>query len=230
MGHAFLREEGIILKTIPFRDYDLILVIFTAQAGLIKVFCKGARSKKRGIEGVCNPLTGVEVIYVEGKGELFSCHEISLRESYRQLRESFSAIEAACELLRAIEVSQLVGKSVPRLYESLVRYLKKIQTTPVPWGLVSSFYLKILFHEGLLSIPFNCAVCGENIFDTCFEYNSEWFCSNHCSQKGTSWDFYELKMLYELVSSLRLDLICSLDIPESFKNKVEKLFYHLVRM
>src|SRR5437016_2934336 len=102
LQQPFQCVEGIILKVIPFGDYDQILSLFTAEAGLIKLIFKGSRSRRRGLQGVCIPLTVVQVVYKEKNSELFSCHEMTLVEPYRFLRTDLAQLQAACDMLNAI--------------------------------------------------------------------------------------------------------------------------------
>ena len=107
MSQVFQCTEGVILRVIPFRDYDQILSLFTSDAGLIKVIYKGSRSKRRRGQGLYMPLTQVEVIYCEKQGEIFSCHEMVCIESFTFLRKELVFLEVACDLLQVILTSQL---------------------------------------------------------------------------------------------------------------------------
>ncbi len=57
-------------------------------------------------------------------------------------------------MIQAINKSQVVGRSAPLLYQLMVYYLDKISFVEDPWILDASFKLKILNHEGLLSLDF----------------------------------------------------------------------------
>jgi DNA repair protein RecO (recombination protein O) len=150
MVQELLCTEGMILRAASFRDYDQILTLFTPDRGILKLFCKGNK-KKRRLQGAYMPLTRVEVVYKEKNSDLFACEDVALLQSYHSLRENLPALQAACDFLQALYQSQVVGKEAPQLYNLLTFYLDKLNQIPDPWILALSFRLKILKHEGLLS-------------------------------------------------------------------------------
>lgn len=140
--------EGIILHTVPYGNDDQILTLFTSDSGVIKLFCKRGKKKWHRY----TPLMLVEVTCREKKSELLACEEIHLIQSYSNLRNEFSRLQAGCDLIRAIYVSQLMGKSAPLLYQLLIYYLDKLADVCHPELLVASFRLKVLKHEGVLAL------------------------------------------------------------------------------
>lgn len=217
--------EGIILRVIPFRDYDQIVSLFTPEAGLIKVLCKGSRNtkRKRG-KGACMPLTQVEVSYREKKGEIFGCDELICIEMFPFLRKDLCFLEVACDLLQVILDSQFMGKSAPQLYSLLCYYLKKIPQTANPWLLAASFRLKLLKHDGLVGFPFHCSECGKCLDHEAFVRGSEGWCKTHHLGRSQSWDSTELKTLYCLADSQSFKEICLLDIQPRLQNKIAAFF------
>lgn len=148
-------SEGIILHTVPYRNYDQIMTVFTEDRGVIKLFCKKGASQSRRY----TPLTKVEFAYRERVSELWSCEELSLLDSYLSLRNRFAHLEAGCRLIQAVYKSQGIGKEAPLLYRLLLYYLDKIPEPEDPFVLVASFKLKLLVHEGL----FNLDAPGESL-------------------------------------------------------------------
>ncbi|WP_068467159.1 DNA repair protein RecO [Candidatus Protochlamydia phocaeensis] len=224
MSESFQRTEGIILRTIPFRDYDQILVLFTQDAGLIKLLYKGSRSKKRGVQGICMPLTRVEVIFKEKKGEIFSCQEISLLDSYRPLRQQLSSLEAGCELLQVLYATQWVGKPSPQLYALLKYYLEKIPAIPYPAILTTSFRLKLLKHEGLLTFPLRCSHCQQPLVSQAYSYQSDLFCLQHHVPGSLYLQQKELDVLYKLMDCKTFQDLTQVLLPADFKAKMEIFF------
>lgn len=229
MTQNFLKEEGIILKVIPFRDYDVILVVFTANAGVIKLLVKGARSGKKGLQSICSPLIGIETVYLEKRGEIFSTHEISLKESYNSLKENLLSIQVACEMLRAIEKSQMVGKPSPKLYKSLQVFLRNIPFVKQPELLLGSFLLKILMHEGLLTLPLHCFECGQELFYSAYQTQIHWLCEKHRESAAIFWPTEELHLFYYLASLIRLHEMVDIDPQPTFFHKLIHYFEQVIR-
>jgi DNA repair protein RecO len=147
-----LRTEGVIVSAFAFKDYDRIITLFTPEAGLIKLVVKGAFSAKQGKGNSTAPLTHVETIYTEGRGELCSCREINVLNHFLGLRQQLLTLQAACNILQAIAATQQPGKSSPGLYQLLIAYLYQLQTATDPRAITASFQLKTLRHEGILNL------------------------------------------------------------------------------
>lgn len=143
--------EAIVLQSIPYRDYDQILTVFSQGHGMVKLIHKQARRNKQGRNQAIFPLTCAEFSYSEGRGEMGICHDIAILDHYLPLREKLSSLEAACEILRAIQKSQHPGISSPMLYQLLKSYLEKIGECDNSSSFSASFHLKILIHDGLLN-------------------------------------------------------------------------------
>lgn len=143
------RSEGIVLQTLKYQDYDQIATVFTIEDGLLKFFIKGAYRAQSGKS--TSPLTRAEFVYFQGKSSLYSCKEVSLLNTYLNLRNNFAHLETGIDLIKAVLESQMENKPAPELYKLLIMYLEKIPFIPDPWVLSASFHLKILKHEGLLS-------------------------------------------------------------------------------
>lgn len=229
MSQAFQHTEGIILRAIPFRDHDQILSLFTPDAGMIKVLCKGSRNKRRGIQGLCIPLTKVEVVYREKRGEIFSCQELTPVDSLSFLRKELIYLEVACDLLQVIIASQLMGKAAPQLYVLLSIYLKKIPQTFNPWILAASFRLKLLKHDGLAVFPFICSDCQQFLQTAAYTQESEGWCVNHQPVGSQAWEQNELQQLYRLACCQNYREICADEISFSLQNKVAHFFDECVK-
>lgn len=223
MPQIFQTTEAIVLRVIPFRDYDQILFLFT-ERGLIKVIEKGGRSKSRGKQGLCTPLTRVEVIYSEKQGEIFNCHEMTLLDAFSFLRKELLFLEVACDLVQAILASQLIGKEAPRLYALLLLYLKKIPQTACPWILASSFRLKLLKHDGLTSFPFPCFECRRILEEEAFIRGDECWCAHHRPSGSQAWAAMELQMLYQLATCQNYREISQHDISQRMQNQIRIFF------
>jgi DNA repair protein RecO (recombination protein O) len=143
------RAEGIILQTLKYQDYDQIATVFTMDHGILKFFVKGAYRSQNGKN--TSPLARAEFIYTQGKSTLYNCKEVSLLNTYLNLRNNLTHLEAGIDLLKAVLESQMESKPAPELYKLLIMYLEKIPVIPDPWVLAASFLLKILRHDGLLA-------------------------------------------------------------------------------
>lgn len=227
VSSEFHTAEGIVVKVIPFRDYDQILAIFTREAGMIKVLQKGSRSKKRGVRGVqglCMPLTRVEIVYKEKKGEIFSCHELAHLGSYQALRHELSHLNAACDLLQVVYQTQLVGKPAPQLFALLKLYLDKMPFISSPCLLTTSFRLKLLKHEGVSTCPLACSYCLYPLLKEAFVYQGEVYCKDHQLRGSYSLQEIELGVLYKLMVCQSYQELAQTELFPQTKAKFERYF------
>ena len=224
MSQVFQHSEGIILRVIPFRDYDNILSLLTPDAGLIKLIYHGSRSKSRGMQGLCIPLTKVEAVYREKASEIFVCEEMRLIESFSNLRQELHHLEVACDLLHVVASSQLVGKSAPALYALLSFFLQKIPLTLFPLALAVSFRLKLLKHDGILAFPFICPACGQELLSEAYPYADEVWCESHRHVGSKTWGQMELKQLYRLAEAQSFQGIQSEKVSPELYQQVSSFF------
>lgn len=217
------RTEGIIVNALTYQDYDRIISVFTPEEGLIKFFFKGAISTKKGGPATTSPLTVVELIYTKGKSELLPCREISILNPHLALRQNLPTLQAACELLHIINVTQLPGKPSPDLYHLLLTFLNKLPTAHDPATLSASFRLKTLRHEGLWRDYTKCDLCHHELED-CFIMHNEVFCHRHSPPHALQLSPSERDILQLLGFSRDLPLLTSLPMTESLSSKIRQLF------
>lgn len=217
------RTEGIILQTIHFRDYDQIVTLFTADYGLIKTIVLGANRPKSKI--FLEPLVQAEWILFQRKSELFRCQELSIRNRHLNLRNHFSSLTAACDLLKLVESTQLPCKPDPELYQLLLRYLNRIPNASDPLALAASFQLKILQHEGLLRFSDTCSTCQRPL--TLFYFHDgELYCDQHVPLKKEGFSFEEIGILFQLATSRSMEFLLKQQLPPGLYEKIGKNHLH----
>lgn len=220
------RTEGVVLQANNFQDYDQILTIFTLDEGLIKLIVKGANHLKRRGGITTSPLTQLEVEYAKGKSEILKCKSLSVLNSNLKLRDNLSALEAGCEIIRAIQISQQPNISAPDLYHLLNSYLEKIPTMPNPAILSASFYLKVLRHDGLLGITPNDGVCSVCSAPLAMHYVSsgECFCRAHAPSGTLSFDQEEINLIVLLAYCRSFNQLSDILISSDNFAKIQSLF------
>lgn len=222
-----LKAEGIILHTLPFKDYDILVTVFTHEHGVMKFIYKGGQSRRRNKGGVASPLTRAEFVFKKTTNELIPLYELSILESNFSLRSNLKVLETSCQWLKLIKQTQMPGKPCNSLYRFLLTYLKALPKSEQINSLIASFQLKLLRHEGLIEISTNCSKCLSPIQKT-FHQESETFCHQHSTPKSTEFSQTEAHTLYQLTYSKTLKKIESIVISEAFKDKVSHLFNHTI--
>lgn len=219
-----LKTEGIVIQAIPFRNYDCILTLFTPVEGLVKFFFRGAYSAKKNMgSGTTTPLSVVEIVYTKGRGDLYSCIEISVINHNLALRHNLTILEAGCEMLQAISTTQQPGKSAPELYQLLLMYLNKLPLVLTPQVIISSFRLKLLRYEGMLALLSHCCVCATALNDT-WVHGSEAFCLSHTPSEALSLTTEERGLIELLAFGRDFTQFSDLKISALLSKKIHRLF------
>ena len=212
--------EGLVLRVIPFREDDRILSLFTQEAGMIKAIDKGVRRRSH----TWMPLTKVEIVYRESKGEIFTCCDMTLVDPLPLLRTQLPQLQAGCDMVDALLTSQMMGKAAPALYALLCCYLEKIAHAPDPWALAISFRVKLLRHDGWVALPFRCGLCGEFLEETAYLRQAESWCPIHRPTDSTGWDKSVLETLYRLALSQSYREICETPVSLALQERVIQWF------
>lgn len=218
--------EGLIIKTIPYRESDHILTVFSKEQGLISLFCK---KKNRPNVSFISPLVQAEFVLRQGKGELYLCEEISLIDSFLKIREKIESFEAAFQILRLILDSQFPHKSAPQLYELLIRYFQEIPLSAYPQTLSASFSAKVLRHEGLFGLNLVCATCQTPLETCCYAHQGESFCQIHEILPSIIMQKEELETLLFLAFCRNLNELSTQSISLSLYKKTLEFFYQSIR-
>ncbi len=143
------RAEGIVLKTLNYKEKDRICTVFTKEHGVVALLVKGASTPARS--SLSTPFCEAEWIYVKGRGDLYRVNDASLIDTHADLRSSFAHLQAAGEMAAVLLHSQFPAKQAPQLYAIFSRFLKQLPTFSNPTTLLTAFYLKLLHHEGVLN-------------------------------------------------------------------------------
>lgn len=222
-----MHVEGIVLKAVPFKEYDKIITLFTLQEGLLSLFVRGSKRTSLQVAALTTPLTAAEYLYSPGKSSLGRFQEGSLLNQHFQLRESLSFLEAADQLSKAICASQWPGKPAPHLYFLFRTFLEKLPSTSSPSSLVASFFLKILKHDGVLQDHSFCSLCQSPLHDG-FRIGGERFCRTDAPSEALFFSSAEEKSLSFLTHSRSLATLASFGVDNDFFKKLSLLFYQAI--
>ncbi|HET9324639.1 MAG TPA: DNA repair protein RecO [Gaiellaceae bacterium] len=158
--------EAIVLRSLRFGEADRVLHLYTLDRGRVGAVAKGIRRTTSRFGGRLEPLSHVELVLHEGRGELQTVTGVELirshsasRESHYRLSVGFVALEAMLRLFPEQEAND-------RAFGALARFLDLLDETapqdarPALEPLVLAFQLKLLWLAGYLPHLTSCAECG----------------------------------------------------------------------
>lgn len=137
------RVEGIVLKSLEYKERHRIITLFTLEAGIMSLIVKGL--------GLTSPFCQAEYLYLKGKSDLYRFQDGTLVDAHLELRNELKTLQAAGEMAQAVLRSQMPGKPAPQLYSLLISCLKQLPSFADPSSLIAAFHLKLLSHEGVIA-------------------------------------------------------------------------------
>lgn len=221
-----LSDEAIVLKSSPFQETHQMVTLFTQEHGLFRALGTYSRSSKSALFGMLTPLNQIEVVFRPTRGSLVKVQSASLINAHTPLRSSYERLDHACKMLNCVSNSQFPNKPTPELYQLLRGYLGIMAEAQSPEAILASLQLKLLRHEGLLSVTNKCPLCGNEPEEIAFDEGktvcASHFTSGHLNQEETSY-------FYALALATSTKLLKEIEPPESLLPKVTSLFETLMR-
>ena len=165
IGRTFT-TEAFVLRSLRFSEADRILHLYTEDRGRVGAIAKGVRKTRSRFGGRLEPLSHVELVLHEGRGELQTVTGATLVRSHHAIRDD--ARRSAIGLIGAEAVLRLFPEQErnDRVFVAITRFLDLLDETNGgslrveldPLGL--AFQLKLLWLSGYLPHVGSCAECG----------------------------------------------------------------------
>lgn len=218
--------EAIVLRSIEYKERQRIITLFTPTCGLISLIIKGITSKKPHLLSLTTPFSQAEFHFVRGKSDLFYFRDGSLIDEHLLLRSQWHHLDAGSKLLKALLRTQLPGKAAPALYQLSLTYLKQIPFFPHPAPLISSFFLKLLAHEGHLHIGQNCLICQAPASHL---HRGETLCKTHVVHPSYYFNEDQWKILFILQNARSFSMIKDLPQDSLLMDQIAAYFDERIR-
>lgn len=127
-SHIPRNIEGIVLRSYPLRESDLILRVMTRDLGKLSLLARGAKRSKRRFGGTPEIFEMGSFEIRQGRGSLpllsgFRCQHISLR--IRESLEKFSCAALICESFDLL-IQEDQAENGPELFHALFQSLADI--------------------------------------------------------------------------------------------------------
>jgi DNA repair protein RecO (recombination protein O) len=156
---ALYHDRGVVLRTYKLGEADRIVSILTRGHGKVRAVAKGVRKTKSRFGGRLEPVSHVDLLLYEGRGELDIVSQAETLDAFRPLRDDLDRLGRAVSLLEAADQLALEREANLRLYEMLVGALRTLATRDAPL-VVPGFLLKALALEGYRPQVEACVACG----------------------------------------------------------------------
>jgi len=220
---ALNKAEGITLFSSSLKEKSRIIRVYTLERGLLSFVTNYISRKNSAMISFCSPCTYSEIIYMDKDRDLLNVKEITIKNLYLPLRDSFEKLEAAICIAKSTLTSQQENKPNSTLFNLIERFLTKISNAQNPLAYACSFQLKLLILEGLFDLSFKCSICNSSAK---IISRGECFCSKH-SYDGITFEEGELKKLFQLSTAKKFSDIDKAQVEKSLKQKIQGLFLQI---
>jgi len=166
MAGRTYKTEAIVLRSLRFSEADRILHLYSEERGRIGAIAKGVRKTKSRFGARLEPLSHVELLLHEGRGELQTITGVELLHPHRASREHPYRLNVGLIGAEAMLRLHAEPEPSPRAFQALARFLDALDEAPLGESrpaldpLVLAFQLKLLWLAGYLPHLTSCVECG----------------------------------------------------------------------
>ena len=169
MSSRTLTTEAVVLRSIRFAEADCVLHLYTLAKGRVGAIAKGVRKTRSRFGARLEPLSHVELLLHEGRGDLHTVRGAQLVRSHDRSRTDPYRLAVGHIGLEAVLRLFVEEEAQPPAFHALTRFLDllddveaELPAQPALEPLVLSFQLKLLWLSGYLPHLASCAACGES--------------------------------------------------------------------
>ncbi len=210
--------EGIIVSETSYGETSKIINVITKEKGLIGIMAKGCKNIKSPLRSVTSKLTyGTFIIYYK-EGKLSTLKEVSIINSFKNLKKDITGISYAAYILELSEGVIKQSKNT-KIFDLLVEALTKIDEGFDPLVIMNILELKYLDFLGVMPVLDGCAMCGnKHGIVTLSSYRGGYVCDKcYTNEKMVSEKTIKLIRMFYYVD---ISKISKLDISRESKNEI----------
>ena len=213
-----IEVEGIIVGETSYGETSKIINVITKEKGLIGIMAKGCKSIKSPLRSVTSKLTyGTFIIYYK-EGKLSTLKEVSVINSFKNVKKDISSISYAAYILELSEGVIKQSKNT-KIFDLLIESLIKIDEGFDPLVIMNILELKYLDFLGVMPILDGCAICGnKHGIVTLSSYRGGYVCDKcYTNEKKVSEKTIKLIRMFYYVD---ISKITKIDISRQSKNEI----------
>lgn len=171
---------GMVLREIPYKEKDKLIVVFTLELGKILVKVRGVQSIKSKLASACIPHTLLNLELNNSKNT-YTLTGFDIIDSFEQLNldvNKFYCQEVFLELTESLLIDK---ESNERWFFNLINYYKELCYSDIDCRvLLIKFVSDFLIEEGLdINLEKRCKICGKVSSQYVFSFRTlSLICSN----------------------------------------------------
>ncbi|MCC3863274.1 DNA repair protein RecO [Terrisporobacter petrolearius] len=161
---VILNTQGIVLKSVTYKENDLILTIYTRKLGKIAAIARGAKKSKSSLLS-SSQIFAYSNFTLKKEGNMYRVTQSEIIKSFYNLSYNFEAFSYATHILKLLDNFVIDNQPNNRLFISLAQTLYLFCEENIDMEYVSlCFELKFLDYVGFKPIVNKCVSCNNNNF------------------------------------------------------------------
>jgi DNA repair protein RecO (recombination protein O) len=159
--------EAVVLRSLRLGEADRVLHVYTRERGRIGAVAKGVRRTRSRFGARLEPLSHVELVLHQGRGELQTVTGVDLVRSHHAAREDSYRLgvglvgaEAMLRLFTETEANERAFNALTRFLDLVDLLPSRAPERPALDPLALAFQLKLLWLSGYGPHLGSCAECG----------------------------------------------------------------------
>ncbi|TDQ41730.1 DNA repair protein RecO [Aureibacillus halotolerans] len=215
--------EGVVLKSIPYGETNLICTLFTKENGKIAVMVRGARKTKSSLRAVAHLFTH-GLFLIQGERGMGTLRQGETVTSFRTLREDLEKTACAACMVDLTDRLTEDRQPDPFLFELLLRSLGAIDEGKDPLVLLSIYEIKLMRLAGISPMFDQCVGCAREGDAVAFSMHEGGIVCRSCAMQSTYAEAFHpsaLKLL-RLFSSFDLNRLGNINVSFEVKKDLQR--------
>ncbi len=162
-----VKTEGIVLKSMDFRETSRIATFFTRDHGKVKGVLKGIRRDPGKFGSSLEKFSLNDIVYYQYRhSDLHLVSHCDMKDYYAGFRQDLERMTAASYAAELIDALMPAEECNGKIYDLVRVFLRSLQTAPDISKLVHTFQIKILSLSGFQPHLEACVRCSQDVHET----------------------------------------------------------------
>ena len=166
------RADSLVLKNSPLGEADLMVLLFTREAGKIRAVAKGARRSTAKLVGHLEPLTVSRLALSRGRG-LDVISQAETLENFSELKTNLTGVTKGLQVAELVDGFGSEASPNEPLYYLALSTLAALGRSPDDELRLLHFQLHLLSVSGLLPELQHCVECRREIEPERHRYSAD---------------------------------------------------------
>ncbi|WP_100398308.1 DNA repair protein RecO [Bacillus sp. FJAT-44742] len=173
------KAEGIVLRTISYGESNVIVTLFTREAGKIAVMAKGAKKPKSRLASITQPFMYGMFLYYKGSG-MSTLSQGDPVNSFKLVRADINKTAYASYFVEMVDKLTEEKERNPYLFELLLQLLQYLNEEMDEEVLMRIFETKMTAVAGIKPELDHCASCQSKEGEFSFSVKEAGFLCRQC--------------------------------------------------